>query len=88
MLPQYRKNFEPSETATIMAPMLAEFTWSELPHFYRQWQSSTMGKTPEDLEKIRTHATGPALGMPWFVYDYLERMHASLERSTPLVQPA
>ena len=72
MLPAFRKAFHPSEMDEIMKPMFADFDWDELPHFYRQWFP--------DWPRIRAHATGPALGMPGFVFDWIEGIEGKCHR--------
>lgn len=73
MLPLFRKNFTVAEIQTIMGPMIAEFEWTELPHFYRQWGL-------DDQVKIKEHCTGPQIGMPGPVYDCVENLPGKFER--------
>ena len=74
MLPAFRKAFHPSELDEIMKPMFADFDWDELPHFYRQWFP--------DWPQIRADATpsGPVLGMPCFVFDWIEAIGGKCHR--------
>lgn len=75
-LPALRKAFSPKEVQKEMtSPMIKEFTWLELPHFYRRFFKDGEGGMPA----VRAHAT-QVLGMPGFVFDHIENIPKKIRR--------
>lgn len=71
-LPLMREHFKPGEvTKRAINPMIKEFAWLELPHFYRQHHG--------DLAKSKTHCVN-VLGMPGPVWDYIENLPAKMRK--------